>query len=214
LGKPVEARKNKPGDEVIAIAAENVKSGVQIVIPKGSKIVGHVTEARAKTNAKDESESVVGIVFDRAVLKDGRAVALAVLIQALAGPEPASAAGMQDTRRMADANRDAVVAVPVQGAPSQFTGKDEITGAATGATAPPLDSLGDKTGANGSTGGVSSGRPASGSLNSGSHGVIGIRGLALQSEIAGPTQGSLIVSQSRNVRLDSGTQMMLRVKER
>jgi hypothetical protein len=49
LEKGVDARKNKVGDEVTAKTTENVKAGGQIAVPRGSKIVGHVTEAKART---------------------------------------------------------------------------------------------------------------------------------------------------------------------
>ncbi|HJY85871.1 MAG TPA: hypothetical protein VKE24_03450, partial [Candidatus Acidoferrales bacterium] len=51
---------------------------------------------------------------------------------------------------------------------------------------------------------------ASGVLNSNSTGVIGLKGLSLASDSSSSSQGSLIVSSTRNVHLDSGTQLMLR----
>jgi hypothetical protein len=88
LEKGVDARKNKVGDEVTAKTTGNVKSGGQIAVPRGSKIVGHVTEAKART--KEEAESAVGIAFDHAVLKDGREIPLALEIQAIAPAESAT----------------------------------------------------------------------------------------------------------------------------
>jgi type IV secretory pathway VirB10-like protein len=43
-----------------------VKLNRSVVIPKGSRLVGHVTEVKARS--KDQATSVVGIAFDRAVL--------------------------------------------------------------------------------------------------------------------------------------------------
>jgi len=51
-----------------------VKSEGKIVIPKGAKLVGHVTQASART--KGESESALGIVFDKAILKNGQEIPL------------------------------------------------------------------------------------------------------------------------------------------
>src|SRR6266550_9377958 len=67
LAKPVDSRKSKVGDEVVAKATQDVKSDGQVVVPKGTRLLGHVTEARAK--AKGESDSALGIAFDKAVLK-------------------------------------------------------------------------------------------------------------------------------------------------
>jgi hypothetical protein len=47
-----------------------------VVIPKGSRLVGHVTEVMARS--KDQATSVVGIAFDRAVLNNGTEMALGI----------------------------------------------------------------------------------------------------------------------------------------
>jgi len=67
---------------------------------------------------------------------------------------------------------------------------------------------------NGTVGGVANtagGLSAQGALTGASHGVIGLQGLALESAASGSAPGSVISSASRNVRLDSGTQMLLQV---
>jgi hypothetical protein len=203
LEKALDARKNHAGDEVLARTTENVSFKRQIVIPKGSKLVGHVTEVRAR--AKDESQSVLGIRFERAVLKDGHEIPLAVSIQALAAAD-AKVEDIGSSQLIADANQNGAPPTGIQGAPSQFNGKDEISGADTNANAKPVDGSGsipkaahpDPVG------------DSSGELIPGSHGVFGIKGLELSS-ISESAQESLIVSPSRTVHLDSGTRMILRV---
>src|SRR5258707_10108367 len=93
LNSSVDSKKCKPGDAVNAHTTEAVKSEGKTVIPKGSKLVGHVTQASAR--AKGESESSLGIVFDKAILKNGQEIPLNnVTIQAIASAESgASAAG-------------------------------------------------------------------------------------------------------------------------
>jgi hypothetical protein len=66
-------------------------------------------------------------------------------------------------------------------------------------------------GATGSAAGSAAGLNTAGQLTSASSGVIGLQGLNLSSAAANSTQGSLITSVDRNVRLESGTQMVLRV---
>src|SRR5713101_5087477 len=46
LNNSVDAKKCKPGDSVTAHTTEAVKSDGQTVLPKGTKLVGHVTEAK------------------------------------------------------------------------------------------------------------------------------------------------------------------------
>src|SRR5687767_1173602 len=60
LSKPVDASKNKAGDEVTATATDDIKSNGQVVIPKGSKLIGHVTTAKARGNKSSSSESETG----------------------------------------------------------------------------------------------------------------------------------------------------------
>src|SRR5260370_29399348 len=55
LSSPIDSKKCKPGDPVNAHSTEAVKSEGKTVIPKGSKLVGHVTQASAR--GKGESES-------------------------------------------------------------------------------------------------------------------------------------------------------------
>ena len=94
LSSPVDSKKCKPGDAVNGKTTEAVKAEGRTVIPKGSKLVGHVTQASAR--AKGEAESSLGIVFDRAILKSGEEIPLNVAIQALASAQSsASMAGDQ-----------------------------------------------------------------------------------------------------------------------
>src|SRR6202163_2634554 len=100
LSKPVDVRKNKPGDEVIAKPTQDVKSDGKVVLPKGSKIVGKVTQAQARAKGQDESQ--LGIAFDHAILKDGTQMPMSFAIQAVGSSESAaSAAAMDDSGMMA-----------------------------------------------------------------------------------------------------------------
>src|SRR6267378_3118155 len=90
LTAPVDSKKAKPGDPVAGRTTEPTKSNGKTVIPKGSKLVGHVTQASSR--AKGDSESALGIVFDKAVLKNGQEVPLNVAIQALASAQSAATA--------------------------------------------------------------------------------------------------------------------------
>src|SRR5882757_8934229 len=48
LNSSLDSKKSKPGDAVAAHTTENVKSQERTVIPKGTKLVGHVTKASAR----------------------------------------------------------------------------------------------------------------------------------------------------------------------
>src|SRR2546427_13310137 len=98
LSSPVDSKKCKPGDAVNAHTTEAVKSEGKTVIPKGAKLVGHVTQASAR--AKGESESSLGIVFDRAILKNGQEIPLSAGIQAIASAQSSASAAGSDVDTM------------------------------------------------------------------------------------------------------------------
>src|SRR5438876_3612749 len=102
LTKPVDVRKNKPGDEVVAKTTQDVKSDGHVVLPKGSKIVGRVTQAQAR--AKGQEESQLGMAFDHAILKDGSQMPVSFAIQAVGSSESATSAAVADDSAMMGGN--------------------------------------------------------------------------------------------------------------
>src|SRR6195256_2198445 len=94
LTKPVDSRHTKPGDPVSARTTQNASTEGGTSIPKGSTLMGHVSDAHAA--AEGQAGSSVGIVFDKAVARDGHEIPLRnVGIQAVAAAETSaeSAAG-------------------------------------------------------------------------------------------------------------------------
>src|SRR5712692_1039008 len=86
-GSTVQA---ESGDEVTAKTTQDVKSDGKVVLPKGSRIVGKVTQAQARAKGQDESK--LGIAFDHAILKDGTQVPVSFAIQAIGSSQAAAAA--------------------------------------------------------------------------------------------------------------------------
>jgi len=107
LSKPVDVRKNKPGDEVIAKTTQDVKSDGKVVLPKGSKIVGKVTQAQARAKGQDESQ--LGIAFDHAILKDGTQMPVSFAIQAVGNSESAASAAAADDSAMMAGNAGGIL---------------------------------------------------------------------------------------------------------
>jgi hypothetical protein len=212
LSQPVDAKKNKPGDQLTAKVTEAVRSDGKIVIPKGSKLMGHVTECKARS--KEEKQSALGIVFDRAILKSGQEIPLHVSIQALAAAQSAAANSLNGDDLSAGG---AVMGSARSSGGGALGGVRSTAGAATGAVTNtaasatgvaggPVNSTVNTTGAaRGAVGGLN----AAGQLTSNSQGVFGLEGLNLNAEVSSSTQASLITSTSRNVRLDTGTQLVL-----
>jgi hypothetical protein len=209
LEKPVDARKCKPGDEVIAKNTENVRSNGQVIIPKGSKIVGHVTQVQAANKA--QSASQVGIAFDHAILKNGQKIPMNASIQALAASQQAASADtMGDS--MADGAMVSGGAVAsgrgaVGGAGGLVGGTTRAVGTTGGSLVNTSQSVGGRAGSALNAPGAA--LNSHGQLISTSHGVVGLNHLSLDSGTASGAQGSVIASRNGNVHLDSGTQMIL-----
>lgn len=218
LSQPVDAKKNKPGDTVTGKNTQAVKSDGQVIVPKGSKLVGHVTEAKAR--GKGESESALGIAFDKAILKNGQEVPLNATIQALAVGETAASSSFDEASL---AGAGSAMASGSGSAPSRggLGGVTSTAGGAVGAAAGSTGNVGrvaggglnSTAGATGSataaTGGAVGGLNSAGQFASNSRGVFGLNGLNLNSAASNGTQGSLITSPDKNIHLDSGTRMLL-----
>jgi hypothetical protein len=206
LSHPVDAKSAKPGDQVTAKVTEDVKSDGKVVVHKGSRLVGHVTEAQARGKASHDSR--LGIVFDRAVLKDGQELSFNGAVQALAPPVTAtlSAAGDESSN----------ISAPEPSGGARRSGGGGLLGGATstatgvvGGTTSTVS--GTASGAVKGTAGLAGGLTAQGRLTSLSQGAIGLEGLTLNSATQGSAQGSVVSSTTRNVKLESGTQMLLKV---
>ena len=85
LNAGVDSKKAKAGDAITLHTTEAVKpSNDQMTLPKGTKVIGRVTQSEAKS--KGANESTLGLAFDKAVLKDGHEVSLNVIVQAIGAP--------------------------------------------------------------------------------------------------------------------------------
>lgn len=218
LSSSMDSKKCKPGDAVTAHTTEAVKSEGKTVIPKGSKLVGHVT--RASTRAKGESESALGIVLDKAILKNGEEIPLNVAIQALASAQGAASVTGADMDAMGGMGNSAAgsgmaggrgamggVTSTASGAVGTVTNTAaNVGGVAGGAVNSTTNAAGSVAGASkGAVGGLN----AAGQLTSNSQGVFGMNGLNLNAAASNATEGTVITSAGKSVHLDSGTRMLL-----
>ena len=215
LSKSLDAKKAKPGDEVTAKLTQDVKENGRVVLHKGSKLVGHVTEAQAKS--KENAESKLGVVFDKAVLKGGEEMAFNGVIQAVAPPVQGTLSvvgdensslggGMGSGSSMGGGHSGGVAPIG-----SVTSAAGSTVNSATGAVGNTAGTVTNSTGAVNGAVNRTAGVAANGALNSAAHGVVGMQGVELNSAAAGNAQGSVISSASRNVKLDGGTQMILQI---
>jgi len=182
LAKSIDAKKAHTGDPVVGKIPQDLSSNGKVVIPRDTKVIGHVTEAKASTH--DDKNSALGITFDKIALKDGPEIPLKAEVQAVKAPE--SNAYMSES------------GPPPQNNP---TGANQTSPMAGRAPVGPSDQP--------SAPGNNAANSADPPLTSSSQGVIGMKGYSLAQ---GNMQDSVISSQENNVKLESGTQILLKTK--
>ena len=182
LVKSLDSKKVKEGDPVNAKVSMDLLSGGKIAIPRESKLVGHVTEAKAR--GKGESESTLGVVFDRLILKNGQEVPVHAIVQAVGAPLVSVAAG--ENERIASAGS------PNVNAGGQFGGM-------------PNPQMPRGAGGSQDSGPANVARVQP--LAPNATGVVGISGLTLRNT---SSVSSVLASEKKNVKLDPGTQLLLR----
>jgi hypothetical protein len=215
LANSLDAKKNKPGDAVEARTTQDVKQDGKVVLKKGTHLVGHVTQAQAR--AKDQTQSQLGVVFDHAVLSNGQEVPFHATVQALAAARSTAAAtaGSDDIVASGGGVGMGSASGTARSGGGLVGGVASTAGAAAGSVVNTAGSAsgnagGTLNGAAHSMGAVG-GLTSTGSLASNSSGVFGLQGLSIDSAASSATQGSMIISSTKNVHLDSGTQMLLTV---
>jgi hypothetical protein len=196
LTKTVDAKKAKTGDEVVARVSQYLKaSSGEILVSKDTKVIGHVTEVQART--KEQKESELGIAFDHAVGKSGE-MNLPMSIQAIIAP-----VGNASSDSAGGYGRSG----PATGGATATSPMGSRNGPMEGPPAQPSPSAIPTAGTAGST---NTQRPP---ITNTTQGVIGIPDLKLAAGAQNAPQGSVVSSEKSNVKLESGTIMLLRVTQ-
>jgi hypothetical protein len=174
---------------------KNVRGDV--LVPKDTKVIGHVTEAQARN--KEQKQSELGIAFDHAEIK-GDQMQLPMSIQAVIAPP-------------SDSNNANSGPAQPSSAPSQSqnspAGNSRQQGMGGSSTAAPQQGQGapDTEAPSGSQAGA---RPP---ITGNTQGVIGISNVNLESASQNKQQGSVLTSEKNNVKIEKGTVLLLRVSQ-
>ena len=212
----VDSKRLKPGDAVFARITEAVVSGGAVVLPKSTRLAGHITIATAK--AKGDAASALAFQFDKAALKGGAEVPLNALLQALAPPLESDLATAGDTGFSA-ASGSVAGENSSSGTPTFVPGgaglnkpiNAAVNAANQGAAAPdaPANSASPAASAAAAAAAtVRRVRPTRGLLPPDSKGVLQFRGFSLAPALSGAA-GPVLSSAGPVVRLDSGTRLLL-----
>jgi len=121
LTKALDSKKMKEGDPVTARIIAELHTATGGTIPAGSKVSGHITEAKARS--KGDPQAALGIAFDQITTPDGKTMAIKSVLQAV-GPS-----------RTAGGTPDASPSI----GPGMMAGHE---GQGAGTTPPPMPSVG------------------------------------------------------------------------
>ncbi len=229
----LDSKSAKVGDTVIVKTTGSARTAEGTAIPKGSRLVGHVTDVRA--HAKGSPESILAVQFDRAEMKGGQSVSIHSVIESISPSASALSSSALDSddsfgsiggMRSSGGGRAAggLTGGPLSGGSALAGGAGGIVGSATGtqganggAGSSNLASAGDGAVSATARASANTSAAAAGSLQSaaaaggalGAH-TTAIPGLMLAGDATGATSGTLSASR-KNVHLDSGTRMVLGV---
>jgi hypothetical protein len=196
LEKPIDSKKAKVGDEVLAKTTDDLKSVPPGLAMKGCKIIGHIVEV---TPHQGDTASTLRIAFDKMILKNGSDMALPATIKAVGYAEefnPATDSEVIDRMGGTGFGRGATQPGPGVGAAGGGAG-----GVGSGGGDPKVYAGGRLPGGNTGTPGASDAK-----LPFNAKGAIGMSGVSLE---AG-SEDSILITKKKNVKLESGMQMILK----
>ncbi|MGB7266051.1 MAG: hypothetical protein WBC92_11100 [Terracidiphilus sp.] len=220
----------KPGERVVLKTTERIQTADGTLIPKGSRLIGHVTEVQAYS--KENRKSDLGLAFDYAELKNGQSVAIYSLIRGVNPGPNISAVNSMGGDDMMDGSMGGggrMGSGPVMGGGRAggglLGGVGAVVNGAGGAAGGAVARTSDATGALDGEAGAAVNSSANGAVQTAGHGDLnadtgahaaamaramphatGIPGVML----AGSSSASGILSASkRNIEFESGTQMQL-----
>lgn len=231
----LDSKSARTGQPVILKTTRKMRTADGTELPKGTRLLGHVTDVQA--HRKGHKDSELGLEFDRAELKGGRTIPIHSMIESI---QPRPSAMMSDSMG-ADGfagGSGMMGAGPALAGGGGRLGGGVLGGGAgiagsgmAGGTVGGIAGAGSRMGeaANGSLGaanrlggnGAAMAGNAAGMVNTSVQGAAGasgalathatgIPGVLLSGDATGSASGMLSAT-NRNVHLDSGTQMVLGV---
>lgn len=192
LTKTVESKTAVAGQELTFRTLRDVKVNDVVIIPAGTELVGRVADVGAKAEGGGRTLSVVVL---SALMKDGGTMPLKAIIAAVAAP-----------------HKDALAEDPVYG--MMHSKEPTMTGAtAGGAVSSGTLSQSSKASSTAAvaTADIEGRRAAPLSLAEDSQGAIGYDGLSITWELRIPPPLTIFATKSKNIKLEAGTQLLLRM---
>jgi hypothetical protein len=215
LTKRVDTKNAKVGDEVEAKTTSAAKLADGTKLPKGTKLLGKVTETHARSSA--DKSSHLAFSLDRAVLHDGHEIPVHATLTSLTRPSAIAASTADDMSMQSSGGALANAGAAGGSRGGLLGGAGRTAGGAVGGATNTVGNVGSAVRSD--TGSALSGTSALGTgaaENASSVGsldhvpVANMPGVTLSNATNANGSGSLDAA-SRNITLDSGTQMTLNV---
>jgi hypothetical protein len=236
VGK-LDSKTAKLGDPVILKTTQKARTADGTEIPKGTRLIGHVTDVQAHGSGNQDSH--LGLAFDRAELKNGETMPIHSFIQSLSPSSmTANTSSMENDDLFASASLSSGGAMgggAIGGGGRSGGGLVGGSGGVLGGAGSVAGGTVNAVGSGTSNAGAGLGSSAHGTLNSAGgtalnagHGALnggaagtgslashatGIPGVMLGGDASGAASGMLSAT-NRNVHLDGGTQLVLGVTSR
>jgi hypothetical protein len=222
----LDSKTAKAGDRVVLKTTDKVQTADGTVIPRGSRLVGHVTEVRAYD--KEHGSAQMAIAFDRAELKNGQSIAIYTLIR---GVNPSASAMAASNENLAS-SEDMIGAPMGSGGQGMGGGRSGVlrgvggtvdeTGSLAGGT---MERTGNPAGTLSEPARAGLGATENTAVQTAGHGDLNLSGTAHAAAaaraiphptgipgvmLAGNSSSSgLLLASRRNIQFESGTQMQL-----
>lgn len=205
LQSSLDVKKAKVGDEVVLKTTKSIKQDGQVVVPKGSRLIGRITDVQEKT--KSNGTSRLGMVFDRVENKDMSSPISASIVSII---NVASNARLSDT-----ANAD-VFGSSSSNASARSTGGGSsgggllggaggVVGGVTGSAGNVLNTTTNTIGGVAATTGQTVGTTTGSTVRT-------VNGIQITNSVDGSLQsGSSLSAANRNIRLEKGVTLQLLV---
>lgn len=198
LVNSIDSSRSKPGDTVTAIVNESVTYQRSVLLPKGSKITGHVV----RTGGDSENTSALFVEFDRVTLPNGQEAALNAGIQALA--PPASAATIPSRKEYEEDRIAGNISAPMDEPPAKPAAKSGTVVMPSTYTTPRKSAVAELPPQR-----IEGGLDRQGRFTVDSKGAFYEPNLRIFTPVSEGSHGTVLVGAKKNVRLEAGTHLLI-----
>ncbi|HEY8188096.1 MAG TPA: hypothetical protein VIF64_18650 [Pyrinomonadaceae bacterium] len=192
LISPLETKSAATGQEFWLRTTNDIVVNGEMILPKGSKVRGHIAETVARAEGHPQSE--LWLIIDKAVNKAGVEISLQAIVAAIAAP-----------------NKDSLSSDPTYGMLHSVEPTMRGTGARSASSSGTL-AASSKADSNAAVATATlKPMPKESTLQEDSQGVIGYEGLSIRWNFLVPPPITILTTDKKNLKLASGTEMLLRM---